>query len=124
MTEAWKSVVYWVAQLVARFSTRRYGRIAATKRALHIFDIMTSVFDRVILMLGFVCNIPGVVVYGGIFVSLPCNAMVVLWCVLIFLASEKHLQRPRTFFKVAIFVWYVLLTFGRWSGSFADFSWA
>lgn len=51
------------------FVSRNIGRILSYKRTMQIVYVTNIALDRTMLLLGFLCIATGVVVYGGIFVS-------------------------------------------------------
>ncbi|KAL1997696.1 hypothetical protein VTN02DRAFT_1033 [Thermoascus thermophilus] len=77
-----------------------------SSRALRILDIVYIVIDRIILPFGFIALVTGGVVYGGIF------------------KGHYIFNGLAHFIKGGIFIWYGLLTLGRWMGCWADFGWA
>ncbi|EEP80578.1 conserved hypothetical protein [Uncinocarpus reesii 1704] len=89
------------------------------QRVLDILRMIHVVIERTILILGFIALASGGVTYGGIFDE-PGH-----------FAKADDPQRGSNIFnglahfiKGGIFVWYGLLTLGRWVGCFADFGWA
>jgi hypothetical protein len=54
---------------VKHFLLQEIGLHSGFKRTLQFVSIITTILDRIILPLGFICVVTGVVVYSGIFVS-------------------------------------------------------
>jgi hypothetical protein len=90
---------------VDKFFLRHVARFAAgrTLKAIRFFYV---VFERTILVQGFVAIASGTVVYGGIG------------------RGEAVFNVLAHYVKGSIFFLYGLLTLGRWMGAFADFGWA
>ncbi|PVI01778.1 hypothetical protein DM02DRAFT_704141 [Periconia macrospinosa] len=78
----------------------------ASKYPLQALQILRAIFDRTILVLGFICIVTGVIVFSGSFRGIH-----------VFNGLAHSI-------KGGIFFWYGLLTFGRWLGCLADFGWA
>ncbi|EUC39563.1 hypothetical protein COCMIDRAFT_10349 [Bipolaris oryzae ATCC 44560] len=88
-------------QFLQRIAVRFAGN-----RSYILLRLPYLVLDRTVLFLGFVAFASGTVVYGGI-------------------GRGNHVFNVLAhYIKGAIFVWYGLLTLGRWMGMFADFGWA
>ncbi|TPX25517.1 hypothetical protein DIZ76_010972 [Coccidioides immitis] len=77
-----------------------------SQRALNILKAIYVIIERTILPLGFIALVSGGVTYGGIF------------------RGNNIFNGLAHFIKGGIFLWYGLLTLGRWLGWFADFGWA
>lgn len=112
---------------VGHLLSRTFNKLSDSKRALQTVRIFKTVLDRVVLLFGFICIATGLVVYGGIFVSVPNGYMLQAYR----LIRCPWLQRGNRIFnglahfiKGGAFFWYGFLTFGRWMGCFADFGWA
>ncbi|KAF2084557.1 hypothetical protein K490DRAFT_59523 [Saccharata proteae CBS 121410] len=90
---------------VDRFLSRHVPRIAVG-RTLSVVRFFYVLIERLILVLGFVSLATGAVAMGGI------------------AHGSAVLNVLAHFIKGAIFLWYGLLTLGRWMGCFADFGWA
>jgi hypothetical protein len=54
---------------VKRFLSQEVGLLSGFKRTLQFISITSTILDRILLPLGFICIVTGVVVYSGIFVS-------------------------------------------------------
>ena len=78
----------------------------ASRKVIKAADMAYEVMDRTILILGFIAITSGLVTYSGIF------------------RDNNVFNGLAHFIKGGIFVWYGLLTLGRWLGSFADLGWA
>ncbi|KAI9743291.1 MAG: hypothetical protein M1818_003137 [Claussenomyces sp. TS43310] len=72
----------------------------------HVLFLGYEVVNRLILILGFVAITTGVVTYAGIF------------------HGQAVFSGLAHFIKGAVFLWYGILTLGRWAGCFADIGWA
>jgi hypothetical protein len=90
---------------VDRFFSRNVARFAAG-RTLKAIRFLYVVVERTILVQGFVAITSGTVVYGGIG------------------RGGAVFNVMAHYVKGAIFLFYGLLTLGRWMGAFADFGWA
>jgi len=75
-------------------------------RLITVLNILCSVLDYSILILGFVGLTSGIVVYSGIF------------------RGARIFDGMAHFVKGAIFLWYGFLALGRWTGTFVDLGWA
>lgn len=78
----------------------------ASKKIISVAEVAYQIVDRTILILGFIAMLTGIVTYSGIF------------------RANNVFNGLAHFIKGAIFLWYGLLTLGRWLGSFADLGWA
>ncbi|CAK4022039.1 uncharacterized membrane -like [Lecanosticta acicola] len=87
----------FISRGVKRFSTQRASTVV---RFLQIF------LEKVLLLLGFAALTTGFVVSGGIF------------------RDRQIFSGLAHYIKGGIFVWYGLLTLGRWMGAFTEFGWA
>jgi hypothetical protein len=90
---------------VDRFFSRHAARFAAG-RTLRIIRFLYVVFERTILIQGYVAILSGTVVYGGIG------------------RGGAVFNVLAHYVKGSIFFLYGLLTLGRWMGAFADCGWA
>ncbi|KAH0283699.1 hypothetical protein KCU62_g8820, partial [Aureobasidium sp. EXF-3399] len=90
---------------VDRFFSRKMPRISSG-RALTAFKVVFTLIERCMPVLGFVSLVSGGVVYGGLYRER-----------LIF-SGMAHAV------KGGIFLWYGILTLGRWMGAFSDYGWA
>ncbi|KAH0565643.1 hypothetical protein GP486_000952 [Trichoglossum hirsutum] len=86
-------------RLLQRFSSLPNG-------VLRLTWVAYAVVNRVILVLGFVAMCTGAVTYGGI------------------MRGNGVFNGLAHFIKGGIFLWYGVLTLGRWMGCFADLGWA
>ncbi|WEW60639.1 hypothetical protein PRK78_006126 [Emydomyces testavorans] len=77
-----------------------------SERVLNILRVVYIIVERTILPLGFIAVVTGGVTYGGIF------------------RGNNVFNGLAHFIKGGIFLWYGILTLGRWLGCFADFGWA
>jgi hypothetical protein len=91
---------------VDRFLARNVPKIAVGRTTLKVMRVIYVIIERTILILGFIAMCTGAVVYGGI------------------ARGNDVFSVLAHFIKGGIFVWYGLLTLGRWMGMFADFGWA
>jgi len=95
-----------------------------SRRRMNAINLAYQIINCVILLLGFVAIVTGVVVYGGIFVSLACaverSATLTRWLQ----RGNNIFNGLAHFIKGGIFFWYGLLTLGRWMGCFAEIGWA
>jgi hypothetical protein len=106
--------------LPSRLPGLHSGRARKTVRVIH------TVVEKTILQLGFVALTSGAVTYGGIFVRSSFRQNITSQN-----SANRLIQKGSGvfsglahFIKGGIFVWYGLLTLGRWMGCFADFGWA
>ncbi|KAH0544008.1 hypothetical protein FGG08_001776 [Glutinoglossum americanum] len=76
------------------------------KGVLRLTEMLYTTVDRVILILGFIAICTGAVTYGGI------------------MRGDGIFNGLAHFIKGGIFLWYGVLTLGRWMGCFADLGWA
>lgn len=88
-----------------RYLSARVPQIASDK-TFQVAEVTYEVIDRTILVLGFVALTTGVITYAGIG------------------RANNVFNLLAHFIKGGIFVWYGLLTLGRWLGAFSDFGWA
>jgi len=96
-----------------------------SSRALRILNVVYIIVDRIILPFGFIALVSGGVVYGGIFVSDTLLQQRDVSLTDSFQQRGRHIFNGLAhFIKGGIFVWYGLLTLGRWMGCWADFGWA
>lgn len=86
----------FISRSVKRFSTQRASSVV---RFIQIF------LEKVLLLLGFAALTTGFVVSGGIF------------------RDRQVFSGLAHYIKGGIFVWYGLLTLGRWMGAFTEFGW-
>lgn len=91
---------------VDRFLSRSVPRFAVG-RTLTMLNIFHTILERSILVLGYTAVLTGIVVYSGIMHS-----------------KSGLLNGLAHWIKGSIFVWYGLLTLGRWMGAFQDYGWA
>lgn len=78
----------------------------ASEKLVGVAELAYEVIDRTILILGFIALTSGIVTYSGIFRASNIFNGLAHWV------------------KGGIFLWYGLLTLGRWLGCFADCGWA
>lgn len=90
---------------IDEYLSRRAHKVASLK-VIKITEITYELIDRAILILGFITITSGIVTYAGIF------------------RAANVFNGLAHFVKGGIFLWYGLLTLGRWLGSFADLGWA
>lgn len=76
-----------------------------SSRVFRILLIAYDAINRLILILGFVAITTGIVTYAGIF------------------RGHGIFSGLAHFIKGAIFMWYGILTLGRWAGCFANLGW-
>ncbi|KAF2433672.1 hypothetical protein EJ08DRAFT_668669 [Tothia fuscella] len=88
-----------------RYLSRKVPQLAVGK-TLAISQVLYTVSERLIIILGWVALLTGAVTFGGIF------------------RGSALLNGLAHWVKGSIFFWYGLLTLGRWMGAFADFGWA
>ncbi|OQN95861.1 hypothetical protein B0A48_18146 [Cryoendolithus antarcticus] len=91
--------------LVERFLSRNTARFVG-QRIFGVARVMQILLDKLLLLLGFTAITSGFVVYGGIF------------------RDREILSGMAHYVKGAIFLWYGMLTLGRWMGSFQKYGWA
>lgn len=118
----------WFSAFTSRAIYSRAITWMASESPLQALQLLRAIFDRTILILGFICIVIGVVVFSGSFVSRLTYSMITL---LPDFTDTFRTQRGIDVFnglahsiKGGIFFWYGLLTFGRWLGCLADFGWA
>lgn len=88
------------------FWASRLSSMSLGKRALSMIMVFYVFIERSILVLGFMGLITGFVTYGGV-------------------GRDNHVFNVLAhLIKGGIFIWYGILTFGRYLGCFADFGWA
>lgn len=89
-----------------RFFSNKIAKLSLGSRALKIINVLQTMIERTVLVLGFVAITTGLVAYGGT-------------------ARGHHIFNTLAhLIKGGIFFVYGFLTFGRWLGCFADFGWA
>lgn len=81
-------------------------RMISTKRATTVVRTTQIVLEKFLLLLGFVALTSGFVVSGGLF------------------RDRQIFSGLAHYIKGGIFVWYGLLTLGRWMGAFSEYGWA
>nr|OQO02744.1 hypothetical protein B0A51_18528 [Rachicladosporium sp. CCFEE 5018] len=91
--------------LVERFLSRNTARFVG-QRIFGVARVMRILLDKLLLLLGFTAITSGFVVYGGIF------------------RDREIFSGMAHYVKGAIFLWYGVLTLGRWMGSFQKYGWA
>lgn len=104
------------------FVSRKLTHIMSS-RTFRVLDFMFEITNRLIIILGFVALTSGIVTYAGIFVSVKT-------CVDNMKSNTKYQQRANQIFsglahfiKGSVFLWYGILTLGRWAGCFANLGW-
>jgi len=90
---------------VDRFVSRYVQRLSS-RRASSVVRGSQIALEKLLLILGFVALCTGFVVYGGLG------------------RSRQIFSLAAHFVKGGIFVWYGVLTLGRWMGAFSEFGWA
>lgn len=86
----------FISRGVKRFSTRRASSVV---RFVQVF------LEKVLLLLGFTALTTGFIVSGGLF------------------RNRAIYSGLAHYIKGGIFVWYGMLTLGRWMGAFTEFGW-
>ncbi|KAL8739246.1 MAG: hypothetical protein Q9181_000137 [Wetmoreana brouardii] len=76
------------------------------KPVMRILDVFYDAIDVLILVLGFILILTGLITYGGVF------------------HGRNIFNGLAHAIKGGIFLWYGLLTLGRWMGCFAEYGWA
>ncbi|KAK5086799.1 hypothetical protein LTS08_007212 [Lithohypha guttulata] len=96
----------WFANTnIDRYLSSRVPQVMSQK-LLKAAEVACEVIDRAVLILGFIALTTGIVTYTGIG------------------RANNVFNLLAHFIKGGIFVWYGLLTLGRWLGAFADLGWA
>ena len=87
-----------------RFASHVSARLST--RTISVLDAVNNTIDCTSLPIGFVAVLSGAVVYGGVF------------------RGDAVFNGLAHSIKGGIFVWYGLLTLGRWMGCFSQLGWA
>ncbi|KAF2170697.1 hypothetical protein M409DRAFT_51694 [Zasmidium cellare ATCC 36951] len=90
---------------VDRFISKSVRRFS-TQRASKVVRFCQIVLEKFLLLLGFAALTTGFIVSGGLF------------------RNRQIFSGLAHYIKGGIFVWYGLLTLGRWMGAFTEFGWA
>lgn len=81
-------------------------RKVSTKRTTMIMRVTQILLEKFLLLLGFAALTSGFIVAGGLF------------------RDRQIFSGLAHYIKGGIFVWYGLLTLGRWMGAFTEYGWA
>ena len=81
-------------------------RKVSTKRATMVVRTIQIILEKFLLLLGFAALTSGFIVAGGLF------------------RDRQIFSGLAHYIKGGIFVWYGLLTMGRWMGAFTEYGWA
>ncbi|TKA63829.1 hypothetical protein B0A55_10198 [Friedmanniomyces simplex] len=83
-----------------------YAQRLSTPRASTVVRCSQIILEKILLLLGFFALCTGFVTYGGLG------------------RANQVFSLAAHFVKGGIFVWYGVLTLGRWMGAFTEFGWA
>ncbi|KAF2211174.1 hypothetical protein CERZMDRAFT_98905 [Cercospora zeae-maydis SCOH1-5] len=90
---------------VDRFLAGSVQRLSSG-RAIRMLRVSQTLWEKILLLLGFVGLASGFIISGGLF------------------RDRQIFNGLAHYIKGGIFFWYGLLTLGRWMGAFAEFGWA